>query len=42
MTALLTDNFSLRSGAIDTNGTLMLLAAYDPSEEEDVSHPVYW
>lgn len=38
MAILLTDNFSLRSGAVDTNGTLMLLAEYDPSAKEDVPH----
>lgn len=38
MVKLLTDNFSLRSGAVDKNGTLMLLTEYDPSVEGDVPH----
>ena len=38
MTALLTDTFSLRTGAVDADDTLALLAGYDPIDDEDAPH----
>jgi|GEM_PF-4250230 len=38
MASFLTDDFSLRTGAVDAEGRLLLLAGHDASDEEDVPH----